>query len=122
MVPLPIRFTARKDGDLRSDRVLGEDAGTIIFVSVRAQPHDQDGGDLRSGRVLGQETGTIIFVSRPGKMETFGQIACSTGADGDLRSGRVLGQETGTIIFVSVRAQPLVRSGTGGLGWVPPPL
>ena len=94
VVPLPIRFTARKDGDLRSDRVLGEDAGTIIFVSVRAQPHDQDGGDLRSGRVLGQETGTIIFVSRPGKMETFGQVGCSTEADGDLRSGRVLGRET----------------------------
>ena len=64
VVPLPIRFTARKDGD------------------------------LRSGRVLGQETGTIIFVSRPGKMETFGQVGCSTEADGDLRSGRVLGRET----------------------------
>ena len=129
VVPLPIRFTARKDGDLRSGRVLGEDAGTIIFVSVRAQPHDQDGGDLRSGRVLGQET-THPFhgghrrhdqdggdlrsdrvldwgrwrpsvrsrarsgdypsiswraqaarskVSRRGKMETFGQVACSVG-------------------------------------------
>ena len=37
-------------GDLRSGRVLGEDAGTI---------KNGADGDLRSGRVLGQETGTI---------------------------------------------------------------
>ena len=50
VVPLPIRFTARKDGDLRSGRVLGEDAGTIKKGEC---------GDLRSGRVLGEDAGTI---------------------------------------------------------------
>ena len=46
-------------------------------------------------------------VSRPGKMETFGQVGCTTGADGDLRSGRVLGEDAGTI---RMRAQ-VARSG-----------
>ena len=69
-------------------------------------------GDLRSNRMLGRET-THPFHGGHRRHDQDG---------GDLRSGRVLGQETGTIIFVSVRAQPLVRSGTGGLGWVPPPL
>ena len=103
VVPLPIRFTARKDGDLRSDRVLGEDAGTIIFVSVRAQPHDQDGGDLRSGRVLGQETthpfhgGHRRHDQKRGKMETFGQVGCSVRR----LPIHFMAGTGGTIIFVS---------------------
>ena len=100
-------------GDLRSNCVLGQETTHPFHGGHRR--HDQDGGDLRSGCVLGQETGTIIFVSvraqparswwnrgvglgstpslegdgvtggwcrnpsvsRRGKMETFGQIACS---------------------------------------------
>ena len=141
VVPLPIRFTARKDGDLRSGCLLGQETTHPFHGGHRR--HDQDGGDLRSGRVLGQETGTIIFVSvraqparswwnrgvglgstpslegdgvtggwcrypsvsRPGKMETFGQVGCTTGADGDLRSGRVLGEDAGTIRMVETFGQ-----------------
>ena len=44
-------------------------------------------------------------VSRPGKMETFGQVGCTTGADGDLRSGRVLGEDAGTIRMVETFGQ-----------------
>ena len=84
--------------------------------------HDQDGhrrvglGSTPSLEGDGVTGGWCRYpsVSRPGKMETFGQVACSVGRlpihfmagtggtiksftarkDGDLRSGRVLGRET----------------------------
>ena len=109
--------SAEADGDLRSGRVLGQETTHPFHGGHRR--HDQDGGDLRSGCVLGQETGTIIFVSvraQPhdqkcnrgdwvGFHPLFRGGRCNRGVvplpirftarkDGDLRSGCVLGRET----------------------------
>ena len=86
------------DGDLRSGRVLGQETGTIIFVSVRAQPHDQKwnrrvglgstpslewdgetGGWCRypSFSRRGRWGPSVRLHARLGQMETFGQVACS---------------------------------------------
>ena len=104
-------------GDLRSGHVLG---GGRWRPSVRSgarsgDRHDQDGhrrvglGSTPSLEGDGVTGGWCRYpsVSRPGKMETFGQVGCTTGADGDLRSGRVLGEDAGTI---RMRAQ-VARSG-----------
>ena len=104
-------FHDGEDGDLRSGRVLGEDAGTIIFVSVRAQPHDQDGGDLRSGRVLGQETGTIIFVSRRGRWRPSVRPGARSGDRHDQKWNWGIGL-----------GHPLFRGGRCNRGVVPLPI
>jgi multisubunit Na+/H+ antiporter MnhF subunit len=54
-------------GDLRSNRVLGEDAGTIGLRhrerSVAICLYIVLTGDLRSNRVLGEDAGTIVLES-----------------------------------------------------------
>ena len=110
-------------GDLRSGHVLG---GGRWRPSVRSgarsgDRHDQDGhrrvglGSTPSLEGDGVTGGWCRYpsVSRPGKMETFGQVGCSTGADGDLRSGRVLGRET-THPFHGGHRRHDQDEGTGG--------
>ena len=80
VVPLPIRFTARKDGDLRSGCVLG-----------RETTHPFHGGHRRHDQKFhGEERWRPSVKSRARSGDRHDHICFTARKDGDLRSNRVL--------------------------------